>query len=138
MTTDDFLKMDIYEEMDIYNELEKAVASPKPQHIETVRVAGGKDHPTYAGVLDKAHKMGLTSIETKVLQFPKDDNNWACVVHARVIVDGKVFEAIGDATPSNVNAMIKPHLIRMAETRAKGRALRDAVNIAQALKEEIE
>ncbi len=49
----------------------------------------------------------------------------------------KEFDEIGDASPKNVNSMIIPHLIRMAATRAKGRALRDAVNIGQALKEEM-
>jgi hypothetical protein len=134
MSVDDYLESDF----DYENEVKQAVASPKPQHIETVRVTGGKDHPTYAGVLDQAHKEGLVLIETKVLQFPTKENGFVCICHARVQTKRGTFDGIGDASPRNVNKMIVPHLIRMSETRAKGRALRDAVNIAQALKEEIE
>lgn len=46
------------------------------------------------------------------------------------------FDGYGDATPKNVSGGIAPHLLRMAETRAKGRALRDAVN-AKTLIEEL-
>lgn len=115
--------------------------------IETVKVQGGKEHPTYSGVLNKAHQEGLVGITTKMLQFPSKENEYVCIVHATATImdiskDGgvisKTFDGIGDASPRNVNQMIVKHLIRMAETRAKGRALRDAVNIADALKEEID
>lgn len=106
-------------------------------HIQTVRVQGGKEHPTYAGVLAKAHEEGLKRIETEILQFPTDENHFLCIVKATVETSRGVFQSIGDASHKNVNSMIVPHLVRMAETRAKGRALRDAVNIAEALKEEL-
>jgi hypothetical protein len=43
------------------------------------------------------------------------------------------FQGMGDAAPGNVNRMMAPHLLRLAETRAKARALRDAVNVGEAL-----
>jgi hypothetical protein len=52
--------------------------------------------------------------------------------------DGRVFEESGDATPGNVNARIKPHFARMALTRAKARALRDALNLAMVAVEELD
>lgn len=107
------------------------------KHIETVKVQGGKQHPTYAGVLNRAHEEGLKRIETEVLQFPMEENRLVCVVRATVETSKGVFQGIGDCSPKNTTAMIVPHLIRMAETRAKGRALRDAVNIGEALQEEM-
>lgn len=104
--------------------------------IDTVDIHG-KQHPTYAGVLKEAHKAGLKGIKTKLLQAPLEENHYMAIVHARVKVGDIVCEGIGDATPKNVNTMIAPHIVRMAETRAKGRALRDALNIAEALKEEL-
>ena len=112
--------------------------SNKGDKIETVTVAGGKEHPTYAGVLNEAHKQGLKGIQVEILQFPSEDNHFLCIARAKVTMeDARIFEEIGDATPNNVNKMIAPHLVRMACTRAKGRALRDAVNIGQALREEM-
>jgi hypothetical protein len=48
-----------------------------------------------------------------------------------------VFAGIGDANPGNVNRRIAPHLIRMAETRAKARALKDSVNVGIVALEEL-
>jgi len=48
-----------------------------------------------------------------------------------------VFTGIGDANPANVNRKIAAHIIRMAETRGKARALRDAVNIGIVSLEEL-
>lgn len=104
--------------------------------IETVNIKG-KQHPTYAGVLKKAHEEGLKEIRTELLQAPLEANNYMAIIHARVTTEKGVFDGIGDATPKNVNSMIAPHIVRMAETRAKGRALRDALNIAEALAEEL-
>lgn len=104
--------------------------------IDTVSIHG-KEHPTYAGVLSKAHDDGLKSIETTLVQAPTKDNSYMAIVHARVTTKRGVFDGIGDATPKNVNSMIAPHIVRMAETRAKGRALRDALNITEALAEEL-
>lgn len=43
------------------------------------------------------------------------------------------FTGIGDASPQNVSRGILPHAIRMAETRAKARAMRDATNVDGAI-----
>lgn len=89
-----------------------------------------QDHVTYPAALDEAHnKRGLQGIETDLLQVPDETNGNVAIVKARVeMKDGKFFEGLGDASPENVGKNIEPHIIRMAETRAKGRALRDAIN----------
>ena len=51
--------------------------------------------------------------------------------------DGRVFAESGDATPDNVNKKVRPHFARMALTRAKARALRDALNIGMCSLEEL-
>lgn len=98
----------------------------------------GKEYVTYEGLLDVAHQMKLHSIETELVQVPTKENNDICIVKAVAKTeDGKSFEGYGDADPSNVNRLIAKHLIRMAETRAKARALRDLTNIGMTAIEEI-
>lgn len=84
----------------------------------------------YEGLLLAARSSGLRAIRTRVVQSPSKDNRWTTIVAAEVEVnDGHVFSGIGDANPDNVNGRIRPHCIRMAETRAKARALRDAIDL---------
>lgn len=98
----------------------------------------GRDHVLYAGLLDLAHAAGLKAIRTRLLQNPLEENNWTTIVHAEVeLADGRVFSGIGDANEKNVGRTIAPHAIRMAETRAKARALRDALNIGAISLEEL-
>ncbi|HZU14458.1 MAG TPA: hypothetical protein VFB58_16580 [Chloroflexota bacterium] len=97
----------------------------------------GKEFVLYEGLLDEAHQQGLKRITTTLIQIPHDDNGNVAVVAAEVETGKGSFSGIGDASPQNVNRMIVPHLIRMAETRAKARALRDAVNIGVTALEEL-
>jgi hypothetical protein len=97
----------------------------------------GRRMALYAGLLDAAHSLGLRSIETHLVQIPEADNGDVAIVTAEVVLQqGGKFEGIGDASPENVARNIRPHLIRMAETRAKARALRDAVNVGDALSDD--
>lgn len=90
----------------------------------------GRQYVTWEGVLDKAHSVGLKSIDTELLQIPNTINDNTAIVKAKVeMEDGRTFTGIGDASPQNVSKNIIPHIIRMAETRAKRRALGDATNI---------
>ncbi len=103
----------------------------------TGRVVGTKEVVTYPGLLSKAHDEGLAQVRTKLLQIPTDENGRTAIAKALVETAKGRFEALGDANPENVNSFIVPHLIRMAETRAKARALRDAVNIGVVSFEEL-
>jgi len=104
----------------------------------TGRVVGSKEVVTYPGLLSKAHEEGLQRIATKLLQVPSDENGRTAIAKALIETTKGRFEAIGDASPENVSTFIAPHLIRMAETRAKARALRDAVNIGIVSFEELD
>ncbi len=102
------------------------------------RVTGTKEVALYKGLLAKAHTEGLSRIKTLLSQIPTDENGRTAISKALVVTSKGTFEAIGDASPENVPPHIRPHLIRMAETRAKARALRDAVNIGVVSLEELD
>ncbi len=97
----------------------------------------GKRFVLYAGLLEEAHERGLRSIETELLQIPGGDNGEVAIARAVVRTEEGKFTGIGDASPGNVGRAIVPHVIRMAETRAKARALRDAINIGATALEEL-
>jgi hypothetical protein len=59
------------------------------------------------------------------------------ICYAEVETEKGIFSGIGDATPQNVGKMIVAHLLRMSETRAKARALRDAINVGATAFEEL-
>ena len=98
----------------------------------------GKDFVLYAGVLDLATQKGLLKLEVELLQFPTKENGNEAICRATAEgKNGEEFSDIGDSNPNNCTPMIAKHLIRMASTRAKGRALRDMCNIGIACLEEL-
>jgi hypothetical protein len=102
---------------------------------------------TYAGLLDLLHQAsgGFFVIETELLQLPSPENAQTAICRAVVrVLDTqdadlvrRVTTGLGDANPGNVNRGMDAHIIRLAETRAKARALRDAVNVGMAALEEL-
>lgn len=105
-----------------------------PKYI--VRISG-KEHVTYDGLLDEAHAKGLVGLTVEVTQQPREENGWTTICTALAsFSDGRHFSEVGDANPKNCNSKIAAHSIRMAATRAKARALRDALNIKGAAAEE--
>jgi hypothetical protein len=97
----------------------------------------GNDFVKYEGLLDEAHQQGLCRISTTLVQVPHQDNNNVAIVHAEVETSKGTYSGLGDASPTNVGRMIVPHIVRMAETRAKARALRDAINVGVTALEEL-
>jgi hypothetical protein len=109
----------------------------------------GRDYVLYAGLLAEAHNNGLKEIWTDLIQKPTDDNGNTAICYAQVVgeeIDDMSptkekrelkFSGFGDASPKSVGKMIVPHIIRMAETRAKARALRDYCNIGMTAIEEL-
>lgn len=110
-----------------------------PRHVVNL---SGKEFVLYVGLLAEAHGRGLQSIQTQLLQLPVEENGHTAIAKAIVTMkDGTVFEEFGDASPQNVNTSPRVRLDRalprMALTRAKGRALRDAVNVGVTMFEEL-
>lgn len=97
----------------------------------------GRAFVLYAGLLDEAHSQGLKSIRTSLIQVPGPENGTVAICFAEVITDKGTYTGIGDASPDNVARMMVPHIIRMAETRAKARALRDSINVGVTAFEEL-
>jgi len=97
----------------------------------------GRSFVLYAGLLDLAHSQGLKSIHTELAQIPSEGNRYTAIVLATVETEKGTFTGIGDASPLNVTNAMLNCTIRLAETRAKARALRDAVNVGVAAFEEL-
>jgi hypothetical protein len=98
----------------------------------------GKDFVLYAGLLDLAHQRGLQGITVDAIQYPTKDNGFEAICRATVESrTGEVFVELGDANPKNTNQMVVNHILRMASTRAKARALRDFSNVGMTALEEL-
>ena len=116
-------------------------AEPRHHTVETTIPAKfitqihGKDFVQYAGLLALAHERGLVNLSA---HFISVDSELALAEATAEFADGRVFMECSDATPSNVHSKVKPHFARMALTRAKARALRDALNISMCSVEELE
>ncbi|MGI6702451.1 MAG: hypothetical protein ACOX42_00160 [Clostridia bacterium] len=98
----------------------------------------GRNYVTYEGLLDEAHRQGLESIKVDVVQLPSDENRMTAVCRAIAKAGERTFTDFGDASPSSVGHNLVPHILRMASTRAKARALRDMTNIGITAVEELD
>lgn len=98
----------------------------------------GKKFVLWSGLIDAATNAGLQSIEVNLIQFPSAENGQLAIAQATATFEGgRFFTEIGDCGPGNCTPMIAAHSCRMACTRAKGRALRDALNIGETMFEEL-
>ena len=95
----------------------------------------GRQFVQYAGLLAMAHEKGLQSLSAHFISVTPE---LALAEATAEFRDGKTFMECADATPANVGAKVKAHFARMALTRAKARALRDALNISMCSVEELE
>lgn len=120
------------------------ISSPPPATVPRPTVPpeftiqqNGRTFVLYAGLLSLVHQVGLRSIEVELVQTPAAENQHTAICRARVETATGVFTEIGDANSGNVTRLVAAHLIRMAATRAKARALRDAVNVGMTAIEEL-
>jgi hypothetical protein len=94
----------------------------------------GKTFIRYKGLLALAHKRGLKAIKATVVMVT---DTFALATAEVVFKGGRAFTECADATPENVHFQVRPHFPRIALTRAKARALRDALNIGLVAIEEL-
>ena len=96
----------------------------------------GKDFMTYEGLLAKAYEkkenFGMIITDSWVSQDMK--MAWCKV---RLTAKEQVFDGFGSSTPDNTGQMTQSHPVEMSHTRAKGRALRDYLNIGIVMAEEL-
>jgi hypothetical protein len=107
-------------------------ATIPPQYIQLIH---GKPFVRYAGLLAMAHERGLHKLEAT---FVSVTDALAVAQATATFQDGRRFVESGDATPENVHFGVRPHFARLALTRAKARALRDALNVGICAVEELE
>jgi len=100
-----------------------------------IKVLQGKEFILYSGLIWLAHEEGLHGIQTELIEADWDNGRFVFVA----TVTGKrgTYTGYGDATTRNVSKGILPHALRMAETRAKARALRDYTSIGLCSVEEL-
>ena len=98
----------------------------------------GADYVLYEGLLAEAHKQGLKSILTHLLQPPTADNGGLAVCAAVVETARGRFCGLGEARVIEAAGLQGRGLIGLAESRAKARALRDAVGAAQTPMEDLD
>lgn len=107
----------------------------------------GVDTISVDGLVALAHIKGMWKFETEVLQYPNSSNGNMCICKATIggydydPVEDKLIKVeysdIGDACPNNCTKLVAPSYIRMASTRAQGRALRKYTNIDMVCAEEL-
>jgi len=94
-----------------------------PQHVVMIQ---GRPFVKFAGLLQMAHERGLVSLTA---EWTYNDGELSLAQAIAVFQDGRRFEEAGDATPANTNRKVAVHFRRVALTRAKARALRDALGV---------
>jgi hypothetical protein len=116
--------------------LEKRVPKLDSRFVKTI---DGREFALYSGLLDLAHQRGLLKIEVEAIQYPTKENEYFAICKAVAqSSSGETFTDVGDCSPANCSSRVAKHLLRMASTRAKARALRDLTNIGMTCLEELD
>jgi hypothetical protein len=120
------------------------VTVPVPETVSVTRTAPvpaeyvveiqGKPFVKFAGLLKMAHEHGLVSLTAT---WSYNDGELSLAQAVATFADGRTFTECGDATPANTNRKVAVHFRRVALTRAKARALRDALGVDLVAVEEL-
>lgn len=106
-----------------------------------------KEYILSDGLKSLAHEKGIKQLTTHILQMPNKENHETCIVEAKLIgydfnpmskeVQQVEYIAIGDANIGNCNKQVASSFIRVAETRAVCRVLKNYTNIGLVAFEEL-
>lgn len=110
------------DEEEKYELVSKAEKEEKKEELDLI---------DFETLLNDAHeKFKDFSVTSTVIEI--DRQNKYALFKVQVKIGENVYEAHGDSTAENISgSFVKPHFIRMAETRALARALRWATNNAK-------
>lgn len=103
----------------------------------------GKQFVTHAGLMDLMFEVGVvTSIENELIAVPCAENEYTAIVRSKVLIKDDddtihLFTALGDSNDFNTDEPYSLHKVRVAETRAEGRALRKALGVNITMYEEL-
>jgi hypothetical protein len=111
--------------------LPEAPSGIDPRHVVTIQ---GKPFIKYAGLLQMASGAGLQSLTA---HWTYNDPELSLAHAVATFQDGRRFEESADSTPANVGTKVALHFRRLSLTRAKARALRDALNVDLVALEEL-
>lgn len=129
----------------IYNETSKKITElklekkapeenkEKSNHIVNIK---GKNFMTYEGVLNKLHEKSKGNFSLIILESWNSEDLKSATCKVRLTVGDNIFDGIGSSTPQNTGK-VTDHPVEIANTRAKGRALRDYLNIGEIMTEEM-
>ena len=114
----------------------------------------GKDYILHSGLTYLMnHYFPAYSMQCKMIHFNPNENYkgviYKCtcsapMIGAKAVIDGQVVEDIkvttahGDASPNNVGSRVRSSMLRVGETRAKNRAMRDFLSINMCSFEELD
>jgi len=102
-----------------------------------VEIHEGRDYVRYDGLRHLAHDR-IKDTHVSLVETPTAENGGLAVVLA-VITDteDRQWSAFGEASPINCAPEVLPYRIRIAEIRAKGRAMRDMLDLDMVMFEEL-
>jgi hypothetical protein len=101
-----------------------------PRHIVHIQ---GHAFVKFAGLLALAHQRGLQTLKVTWTHNSEE----LSLAHAIAVFPHGVFEECADSTPGNVGKKVALHWRRLSLTRAKARALRDALGCDMVALEEL-
>ena len=101
-----------------------------PRYVVQIQ---GKPFVKFAGLLDLAHTRGLQAL---TVDWTYNDAELS-LAHAVAVFPFGTFAESADSTPANVGKKVALHWRRLSLTRAKARALRDALGVDLVAVEEL-